>query len=135
MTNFCNSITIGSFMLRASLTKSSTGTNIVMTTAHGTFIASSVDMTYEFSSDAGNTWLTASRPIRLGVAEPACGVPGPLSAVISGSSVSLSWSGSNFRLQGATSLIPTVVWNNILGPSPQTLSIAGPYHYFRLICP
>ncbi len=52
-----------------------------------------------------------------------------------GSNLVLSWSGANYRLQGATSLSPNPIWINIPGTSPVTVPASGPMQYFRLVCP
>jgi len=133
MTNICSG-PFGSFLLRSSLTKTSPGRDTVISSSQGPYIASYFDVSYELSTDAGNTWVAADRPIRLLVGEPVCGVPGnKLHVKLSGSSVILSWSGQNYTLQGSTSL--SGPWSSIAGASPVTRSIIGSAHYFRLVCP
>jgi hypothetical protein len=126
----------GSFLLRQSLTKSSTGKHVIINSAQGPYIASYLDATYDMSVDAGNTWTNANRPIRLGVREPVCGVPGEgLFFSRNGSSLNLSWSNPNYTLQGSTNLSPAL-WTTIPGASPVTFNTAtNGDRYFRLVCP
>ena len=126
----------GTFLLRQSLTKSSTGSHVIINSSQGPYIASYFDATYDISVDAGNTWITANRPIRLGVREPVCGVPGEgLFTSRSGSSLILSWSNPSYTLQGSTNLSPAF-WTTIPGASPVTFNTAtNGDRFFRVVCP
>jgi hypothetical protein len=125
----------GPFYLRESPTKASTGKHIVEPAGAAAYkIGSSFDVSLENGFSNGLVWKPANRPIRIDLIVPVCGPPGPLNAAISGSSVILSWSGSTFRLEGSVNISPPI-WMDISGNSPVTLSLANPYHFFRLICP
>jgi hypothetical protein len=135
--NVSGSSGVGLFQLRESPTKASLGKHIVEDDGGGNFtIGGYFDASLEYSFDHGATFKVGSRPIRLEqIVSPECGTPGSLSATFSGpSSVTLSWSGSTFRLQGTVGITPPN-WVDFLGGPPLTVSTSGPYHYFRLICP
>ena len=127
---------IGQFALRESPTKVSLGKHIVQTNGSSFTIGGYLNASLEYSFNGGITYKAANRPIRLDhqVISTECGTPGPLAAVRDGSSVILSWSGSTFRLQATVSL-SSPDWVDIPGASPVSVSISGPYRFFRLICP
>ena len=126
----------GSFVLRQSPTKSSTGTNTLITSGQGSYVASFLDVSYELSVDAGNTWIPANDFIRLGIAEPPCGAPGQvLNVVKNGTLLNISWSNPNYTLQGSTNLSPAF-WTAIPGTSPLTFNTAtNGDRFFRVVCP
>jgi hypothetical protein len=135
MTNIASG-PFGSFLLRTSQTKIPTGQHVIINSSQGSYIASYLDTTYEISVDAGNTWVTANRLTRLGVREPACGVPGEgIYATRNGSSLTLSWSNPSYSLQGSTNLSPPF-WTTLSGGSPFVFNTAtNGDRFFRLICP
>lgn len=119
--------------LRASTSLPSVGKHFVAPSPQGYNIASEIDMNYELSTDGVN-YYPGDRSLRVQVVTANCGSSAPISVQRSGSSVILSWSDSSYRLQGSTNLSPTA-WVNVAGKSPITNSAAGPFHYYRLICP
>jgi hypothetical protein len=126
----------GSFVLRQSPTKSSTGTNTLITSGQGSYVASFLDVSYELSVDAGNTWIPSSSFIRLGIAEPPCGAPGQvLNVAKNGTLLNISWSNPNYTLQGSTNLSPAF-WTTIPGASPVTFdTTTNGDRFFRVVCP
>ena len=137
MTNVVNfnSAPNGPFLLRQSFTKSSTGRHALMKTVVGSYVASYLDATYDYSDDGGFTWYVANRPIRLSIAEPTCGVAGQGVYIQKTNSLEkISWSSSNYRLQGSTNL-SAPFWVNVSSTSPVTLGATNGLHFFRLVCP
>jgi hypothetical protein len=129
-----NGAGFGPFLLRQSFTKSSTGRHVLMKTAAGSYVASYLDATYQYSND-GATWYDANRPIRLSIAEPTCGVAGQGVYIQQTNKLEkLSWSNSNYRLQGSTNLSKPF-WVNVSSTSPVTLGATNGLHFFRLVCP
>ncbi len=128
---------IGQFALRESPTKASTGKHIVQEDGGGHFtIGGYLNASLAYSFNGGITFKEALRSIRLDqqVISTQHGTPVPLAIVRNGSSVILSWPDSTFRLQATVSL-SSPSWVDIPGASPITVTISGPYRFFRLISP
>ena len=126
----------GPFLLRASMTKDSKGKHTIIKSAQGGyFIATYLDMNWELSDDSGDTWYPANRPIRMGISEPACGVPGEMVSIkkLGTSAFQLSWSNPGYTLQGSTSL-SSPAWVNIPGTTPITLGNTNAFRFFRIVC-
>jgi hypothetical protein len=135
--NISGSSGIETFKMRESPTKASLGKQVVEDDGGGDFtIGGYFDTSFEYSFNNGISYKPGNRPIRVEQnTSTECGAPGPMAVKISGpSSVTLSWLGSTFRLQGSINLSPAS-WVDIAGGSPMTISTAGPYRFFRLICP
>jgi hypothetical protein len=136
MTNVLNQTTFpaGAFILKASLTKSSTGRHAVASGGGGNFIASYFDVSYVLEDNGSSTGFPANRSIRLQVSEPRCGVAGQGVYIQRNHSTNiLSWASSNYTLQGTTNLTGAV-WVDIGTNSPASLGPTNGLCYFRTVC-
>ena len=126
----------GTFYLRQSPTKTSTGTNIVEQPSPqgGVLAASFLNLTLQFSTDDFN-WIDPNKPLYHQLVNPPCGAAGEkLHVQDNGSTLVLSWWNPDYILQGSPTLSPAT-WTTILGGAPQTVSATGPYEFYRLACP
>lgn len=139
-------------MIRESPTKQSLGRTSVQQLTGGAAgagkgapvsydISSSFDIFTEVSTDGGQTWNPAlTGPVSMMLeneTSPPCAGPAAMQIVRGASSVTVSWTGGDFRLQ-VTDLLQgaQTVWQDVGVTSPVTL-IANPdqTQFYRLICP
>ena len=134
--NVSGSSGIGTFKLRQSPTKVSSGKHIVEPTGSGTFkIGGYFDLALQNAFGAVYKD-TTNGTIRVEQNVVACGAPNAAMFVTKTNSlVTITWPDSTYRLQGTLSLNPPVTWVNISGTSPVTMPRTNSFEFFRLICP
>jgi hypothetical protein len=133
-------------MVRESPSKASLGRTSIRQPAGTTSfrISSFFDVFLEASLDGGQTWSPSiSGPSHVSLDNiPVNPCVGPASLAITrspdGTSVTISWSGTGFRLQSTTALTgpATTVWTDVPGTSPVTLPVQpGVNKFYRVTCP
>jgi hypothetical protein len=128
---------VGTFRLRQSTSKLSPGKHIVQTNDTGNFkIGGYFDTAMEYSFNNGLTYRPANRPIRLQQEVVTICTNTPLLTVgLSGHVVTVTWSNTSYRLQGANSISATNNWVNLPYSSPYIFNVPAAYCFFRLVCP
>jgi len=132
--------------LRESPTKASLGrTSMRQRASDGSYrVSSFFDIFTEISLDGGATWSPQlnNPPGMALVQSPVNPCVGPASLKIvpslKGDSVTITWSGTGFRLQSTTALDgpAATVWTDVPGASGVTLSVKpGMNTFYRVICP
>ncbi len=132
-------------MVRESPSKASLGRTSIRTSPTGApyRIGSFFDIFTEISLDGGQNWSPAvSGPASMHLNVPGSPCVGPASLAITrspdGTSVTISWTGTGFRLQCTTALSGpgTTVWTDVPGASGVTLPVEpGVNKFYRVICP